>query len=51
MLAVTCLFSGAWSVLTGVVYPGLNLTIAQILMGTALIIFGLNLIQKHKGGE
>ena len=49
LAAAGCVLSGSWAVLTGVNFPGTGISLAQILVGSALIIFGLKLF--HHGKE
>ena len=41
---VDALFTGAWSMLTGIDFPGTQLSIAQILVGALVASLGLRVL-------
>jgi len=45
LLVAAALFGGAWDMLTGVNFPATELSFAEILVGSVLVIFGLKIIR------
>lgn len=47
--AVEVIFTKAWKMMCSLDFPGTNISIAAILLGSALVVFGLRLLGKMFG--
>lgn len=51
LLVVETLFSNTWMLLTGVDYPGLDISVAAVLISLYLIVFSIVIIKHFMGGR
>lgn len=50
LIAIECLISNTWNLLTNLEYPGLGVSFAAILCGCFLIVLSIKLLKRILGG-